>query len=52
MLIIVTSVIIEGPHVPPELKGDPINDSLSLVLESSGDRGDQAFALFAITTRY
>lgn len=23
MLIIVTSVIIEGPHVPPELKGDP-----------------------------
>jgi sodium-coupled neutral amino acid transporter 11 len=23
MLIIVTSVIIEGPHVPPDLKGDP-----------------------------
>lgn len=23
MLIIVTSVLIEGPHVPPELKGDP-----------------------------
>src|SRR3984957_19028423 len=23
MLLIVTSVIIEGPHVPPDLKGDP-----------------------------
>ena len=23
MLIIVTSVLVEGPHVPPELKGDP-----------------------------
>ena len=30
MLIIVTSVIIEGPHVPPELKGDP-NKRFSII---------------------